>query len=231
MAGYLAWALQRPIEAIDQSFIAKWLLQETRGSRSQSISASVFCRQSAHKNDRPTVTIGDKSVPKIYSCHPWHLNVGNDAYDDAQNWRCRWGRVAEIWGADQKVVASRLCALRASTSAVRQADRLRAAAHPVVNIRTSHPVAPALECSDVRLVGQETRKRVVEVRCPVTVPREISSLSRMKDDRTNIIVSQQRRDLVFGDWASAAIFVPRRVWIGQELLHHLLRCYFRAVLG
>ena len=34
--------------------------------------------------------------------------------DDAQNWRCRWGRVAEIWGADQKVVASRLCALRAS---------------------------------------------------------------------------------------------------------------------
>ena len=63
--------------------------------------------------------------------------------------------------------------------------------HP--NIRTSHPVAPALECSDVRLVGQETRKRVVEVRCPVTVPREISSLSRMKDDRTNIIVSQQRR--------------------------------------
>src|ERR1700723_3175829 len=62
--------------------------------------------------------------------------------------------------------------------------------HP--NIRTSHPVAPAFECSDVRLVGQETRKRVVEVRCPVTVPREIGSLSQMKDDRTNIIVSQQR---------------------------------------
>ena len=39
------------------------------------------------------------------------------------------------------------------------------------------------------------------------------------------------RDLVFGDWASAAIFLPRRVWIGEELLHHLLRCYFRAVLG
>ena len=33
--------------------------------------------------------------------------------DDAQNWRCRWGRVAEIWGADQKVVASRLCAFEA----------------------------------------------------------------------------------------------------------------------
>ena len=101
--------------------------------------------------------------------------------------------------------------------------------HP--NIRTSHPLAPALECSDVRLVGQETRKRVLELRCPVTVPREIGSLSRMNDDRTNIIVSQQRRDLVFGDWASAAIFVPRRVWIGDKLLHHLLRCYFRAVLG
>jgi hypothetical protein len=53
----------------------------------------------------------------------------------------------------------------------------------------------------------------------------------MNDDRTNIIVSQQRRDLVFGDWASATIFVPRRVWIGDKLLHHLLRCYFRAVLG
>jgi hypothetical protein len=41
------------------------------------------------------------------------------------------------------------------------------------------------------------------LRCPVTVPREIGSLSRMNDDGTNIIVSQQRRDLVFGDWASA----------------------------
>ena len=39
--------------------------------------------------------------------------------------------------------------------------------HP--NIRTSHPLA--LECSDVRLVGQEARKRVLELRCPVTVPR------------------------------------------------------------
>src|ERR1700733_3055143 len=90
-------------------------------------------------------------------------------------------------------------------------------------------LAPALECSDVRLVGQEARERVLELRCPVTVPREIGSLGY--DDGTNIIVSQQRRDLVFGDWASAATFVPRRVWIGEELLHHLLRCYFRAVLG
>ena len=30
---------------------------------------------------------------------------------------------------------------------------------------------------------------------------------------------------------SAAIFVPLRVWIGEKLLHHLLRCYFPAVLG
>jgi hypothetical protein len=65
-------------------------------------------------------------------------------------------------------------------------------------------------------VGQETRKRVVELCCPVTAPREIGSLSRMNDDRTNIIVSQQRRDLVFGDWTSATIFVPRRVWIGEQ---------------
>ena len=82
--------------------------------------------------------------------------------------------------------------------------KVSAEAHPVVNIRTSHPLA--LECSDVRLVGQETRKRVVELRCSVTVPREIGSLSRMNDDRTNIIVSQQRRDLVFGDWTSATIW-------------------------
>ena len=53
----------------------------------------------------------------------------------------------------------------------------------------------------------------------------------MNDDGTNIIVSQQRRDLVIGNWASATIFVPRRVSIGDKLLHHLLRCYFRAVLG
>ena len=46
--------------------------------------------------------------------------------------------------------------------------------HP--NIRTSHPLAPALECSDVRLVGQEARERVLELRCPVAVPREIGSL-------------------------------------------------------
>ena len=98
--------------------------------------------------------------------------------------------------------------------------------HP--NIRTSRPLAPGLECSDVRLLRQEARERILELRGPITVPREIGSLSRMNDDGTNIIVSQQRRDLVFGDWASAAIFVPRRVWIGDKRLHHLLRCYFRC---
>ena len=53
----------------------------------------------------------------------------------------------------------------------------------------------------------------------------------MNDDRTDLEVFQQCRDLVFGDWTSAAIFVPLRVWIGEKLLHHLLRCYLRAVLG
>jgi hypothetical protein len=80
-------------------------------------------------------------------------------------------------GREPKSVASRLCDLRASTSAVRQADRLRGATHLVVNIRTSeHHIPSRPQCSDVRLVGQETRKRVVELRCPVTVPREIGSL-------------------------------------------------------
>src|SRR5262249_26177718 len=95
--------------------------------------------------------------------------------------------------------------LGASTSAVRQPDCLRGAAHPVINIRTSHLLAPALECSDVRLVGQEARKGVLELRCPVTVPREIGSLSRMNHDGMNVRVSQQRRDMVFGNIRREAI--------------------------
>ena len=133
---------------------------------------------------------------------------------------------AEIWGAEPKN-----CCVKVVRRPASRPLRCGPSSGKHPNIRTSHPLAPALECSDVRLVGQEARERVLELRCPVTVPREIGSLSRMNDDGTNIIVSQQRRDLVFGDWASAAIFVPRRVWIGDKLLHHLLRCYFRAVLG
>jgi len=38
------------------------------------------------------------------------------------------------------------------------------------------------------------------LRRPVTVPREICSLGRMNDDRTDLEVFQQFRDLVFGDW-------------------------------
>src|SRR6185312_16385952 len=53
----------------------------------------------------------------------------------------------------------------------------------------------------------------------------------MNDDRTDLEVLQQCRDLVFGDWTSAAIFVPLRVWIGEKLLHHLLRCHLCAVRG
>ena len=102
-------------------------------------------------------------------------------------------------------------------------------ANPGGNVTGMSMMVPELAAK--RLELKETRKRVLELRGPITVPREIGSLSRMNDDGTNIIVSQQRRDLVFGDRASAAIFVPRRVWIGDKLLHHLLRCYFRAVLG
>ena len=86
-------------------------------------------------------------------------------------------------GIDSPAIASRLCDLRASTSAVRQArppSRCGPSSGKHPNIRTSHPLA--LECSDVRLVGQEPRKRVLELRCPVTVPREIGTLSRMNDD-------------------------------------------------
>ena len=69
------------------------------------------------------------------------------------------------------------------------------------------------------------------MRRPITVPRKICSLGRMNDDRPDLEVFQQCRDLVFRDWTSAAIFVPLRVWIGEKLLHHLLRCDLRAVLG
>ena len=121
------------------------------------------------------------------------------------------GGIAEIWGAEPKSCCVKVVRLKGKyvrTLASRPPSRRGPSSGKHPNIRTSHPVAPALECSDVRLVGQETRKRVLEVRCPVTVPREVGSLSRMKDDRTNIIVSQQRRDLVFGDWTSATIFLP-----------------------
>ena len=46
----------------------------------------------------------------------------------------------------------------------------------------------------------------------------------MNDDRTDLEVFQQCRDLVFGDWTSAAIFVPLHIRatasIGEKLLHH-----------
>ena len=53
----------------------------------------------------------------------------------------------------------------------------------------------------------------------------------MNDDRPDLEVFQQGCDLVFGDWTSAAIFVPLRVLDREKLLHHLLRCDLRAVLG
>ena len=105
------------------------------------------------------------------------------------------GRVAEIWDAYQKVGCVKVVRLKGKyvrSPASRPPSRCGPSSDKHPNIRTSRLLAPALECSDVRLVGQETRKRVVELRCPVTVPREIGSLSRMNDDRTNIIVSKQR---------------------------------------
>src|SRR6476620_5956202 len=62
--------------------------------------------------------------------------------------------------------------------------------HP--NIRTSHLLAPALECSDVRLVGQETRKRVLEVRCPVTVPREVGSSDEGRQNEYHSLAATPR---------------------------------------
>ena len=117
---------------------------------------------------------------------------------------------------------------------------LRGAASSAI-IRTSEHfhvffAAPTLECSDVRLGWQETRKRVLELRRPVTVSRDIRSLGRMNDDRTDLEVFQQCRDLVFGDWTLAAIFVPLHIRATasldrREAAAPLLRCYLRAVLG
>ena len=71
---------------------------------------------------------------------------------------------------------------------LRSAPLAQSSKHP--NIFTSF-ASPTLECSDVRLGWQETRKRVLELRRPVTVPREICSLGRMNDDRTDLEVFQQ----------------------------------------
>ena len=78
--------------------------------------------------------------------------------DDAQNWRCRCSGSPKF-GARTKVVASRLCGLRVSTSAVWQADRLRGAAHPVVNIRTSEHHIPSRPRLSVRMFGSWGKKR------------------------------------------------------------------------
>ena len=103
--------------------------------------------------------VSDAPRPRTPTAATSSARVPSVSDDDAQNWRCRWGRVAEIWGADQKVVASRLCALRASTSAVRQTDRLRGAAHPVVNIRTSEHHIPSRPRLSVRMFGSWGKKR------------------------------------------------------------------------
>src|SRR6188472_1828909 len=65
----------------------------------------------------------------------------------------------DVGGADQKVVASRSCDLRASTSAVWQADLLRGAAHPVVNIRTSEHHIPSRPRLSVRMFDSWGKKR------------------------------------------------------------------------
>src|ERR1700722_19809517 len=85
--------------------------------------------------------------------------VPSEKDDDAQNWRCRWAGSRKFGARNQKIVASRLGALRASTSAVWQADRLRGAAHPVVNIRTSEHHIPSRPRLSVRMFGSWGKKR------------------------------------------------------------------------
>jgi hypothetical protein len=78
--------------------------------------------------------------------------------DDAQNWRCRRGRVAEISGADLKLLRQvvRLKGKCVRSPANRAPSRRGPSSGKHPNIRISHPLAPALECSDVRLLGQDT---------------------------------------------------------------------------
>ena len=53
----------------------------------------------------------------------------------------------------KKLLRQGCATLKASTSAVRQADRLRGAAHPVVNIRTSEHYVPSRPSLNVRMFG------------------------------------------------------------------------------
>ena len=70
------------------------------------------------------------------------------------------GRGRRNFGArSQKIVASRLCDLGASASAVRQADSLRGAAHPVINSRTSEHHIFSRPLLSVRMFGSWGRKR------------------------------------------------------------------------
>jgi hypothetical protein len=87
------------------------------------------------------------------------LAVKTDAANDAVATAHSVSGQAAIVGEDSSDVIEygeetrpRPTNFHAAASAVRQADRLRGPSsgkHP--NIRTSHPLAPALECSDVRL--------------------------------------------------------------------------------
>src|SRR6476660_10062517 len=49
-----------------------------------------------------TDVVSDAPRPRTPTAATSSARVPSVSDDDAQNWRCRWGRVAEIWGADQK---------------------------------------------------------------------------------------------------------------------------------
>ena len=142
-----------PVPALLQA-----ILRPVHARSSCGIKTAAQCLQAIARAPATDV-VSDAPRPRTPTAATSSARVPSVSDDDAQNWRCRWGRVAEIWGAGQKVVASRLCALRASTSAVRQTDRLLGAAHPVVNIRTSEHHIPSRPRLSVRMFGSWGKKR------------------------------------------------------------------------
>ena len=99
--------------------------------------------------------------------------------------RARWtlrlleNKVVELGIVDCASDSTIHCDLRASTSAVRQADRLRGAAHPVVNIRTSEHHIPSR--LSVRMFGSWGKKRAnASSKCAAQPPPACCAICKVR---------------------------------------------------
>ena len=76
-------------------------------------------------------------------------------------------------------------------------------------------------CSDVR--RQKSGERILELRAPVPVPRQVQALGRMKHYRADIIRLQQRGEFSLADRGATAERTPLGIRVGREKLHEFGR--------